>query len=171
VPSVSVLTDDGRTVDFKVDNKKNLEGVKVGDAVEVNSIRSFGTGTISKAILPVPGTTAYRGAWQQAVKAAEQANDPGHFTAFIGFEWTSNTGGNNLHRNVVFRDDAKVALQIEPYTTMKPLGSTVDLANATWTNTIGAPELIAVWKDPGFAPAQRAFYYARVIEIPTRAPV
>ena len=47
------------------------------------------------------------------------------------------------------------------------VGSTVDLANATWTNTIGAPELIAVWKDPGFDPAQRAFYYVRVIEIPT----
>ena len=47
------------------------------------------------------------------------------------------------------------------------VGSTVDVANATWTNTIGAPELIAVWKDPGFDPAQRAFYYARVIEIPT----
>jgi hypothetical protein len=47
------------------------------------------------------------------------------------------------------------------------VGSTVDVANATWTNTIGAPELIAVWKDPDFDPTQRAFYYGRVIEIPT----
>ncbi len=47
------------------------------------------------------------------------------------------------------------------------VGSTVDLASATWTNTIGASELIAVWKDPDFDPAQRAFYYGRVIEIPT----
>ena len=39
------------------------------------------------------------------------------------------------------------------------VGNTVDVANATWTNTIGAPELIAVWKDPDFDPAQRAFYY------------
>jgi hypothetical protein len=48
-----------------------------------------------------------------------------------------------------------------------PVGNTVDLATATWTNTIGDPELIAVWKDPDFDPKVPAFYYARVIEIPT----
>jgi hypothetical protein len=39
--------------------------------------------------------------------------------------------------------------------------------NATWKNTIGSPELIAAWKDPEFDSQQRAFYYARVLEIPT----
>ena len=47
------------------------------------------------------------------------------------------------------------------------VGNTVDVKNATWTNTIGDPEMIAVWKDPDFDPSLRAFYYARVIEIPT----
>ena len=47
------------------------------------------------------------------------------------------------------------------------VGDTVDVANATWTNTIGDPELITVWKDPEFDAAQSAFYYVRVLEIPT----
>ena len=47
------------------------------------------------------------------------------------------------------------------------IGSTVDVANATWTNTIGSSELMQVWQDPDFDPALRAFYYVRVFEIPT----
>ena len=47
------------------------------------------------------------------------------------------------------------------------VGNTVDVAKATWTNTIGDPELITVWEDPDFDPSRPAFYYARVIEIPT----
>ena len=94
-----------------------------GAAAAVDIITSFGKGAISKAIFPVPGTPAYQTAWEETIKAAEEANDPGRFTAFIGYEWTSNTGGNNLHRNIIFRDDASKASLVEPYTTQKPLGS------------------------------------------------
>ena len=50
---------------------------------------------------------------------------------------------------------------------LTPVGNTVDLSVPTWTDTIGDPELRGVWTDPDFDPDQRAFYYARVIEIPT----
>ncbi len=48
-----------------------------------------------------------------------------------------------------------------------PLGSTVDIDNATYTNSIGDALLMGHWKDPDFDPGERAFYYVRVIEIPT----
>ncbi len=48
-----------------------------------------------------------------------------------------------------------------------PVGNTVDLEAANWINSIGASELATVWTDPDFDPSLRAFYYARVLEIPT----
>jgi len=50
---------------------------------------------------------------------------------------------------------------------LMPVGNTVDIKTATWSNSIGTPELIKVWKDPQFDPNQKAFYYVRVLEIPT----
>ena len=48
-----------------------------------------------------------------------------------------------------------------------PVGDTVDVATASYRNTIGAPTLATVWRDPEFDPKLRAFYYLRVLEIPT----
>ena len=93
-----------------------------GAAAAMDIIVSFGKGELPKGF-PKPGTSAYRNAWQQTIKAAEAYNEPGRFTAFIGFEWTSNTGGNNLHRNVIFRGNGAQAGLVEPFTTLPPLGS------------------------------------------------
>ena len=50
---------------------------------------------------------------------------------------------------------------------LPPVGNTVDIGNATWTDSIGSSQLAAFWTDPDFDPQRPAFYYARVIEIPT----
>jgi hypothetical protein len=94
-----------------------------GATAAVDIISSFSQGKIAEGLIPLPGSAEYRSAWDEMIKAAEEANEPGKFTAFIGFEWTSNTGGNNLHRNILFRDNGDKASAVEPYTTQKPLGS------------------------------------------------
>lgn len=76
-------------------------------------------------------------------------------------------GGKTMEKvyNVAWSDAA--TRKLDGKGKLPPVGNTVDVANATWTNTIGDPELVTVWEDPDFDPGQRAFYYVRVLEIPT----
>ena len=101
------------------------EGVKA--AAEI--IGAFSQGKFPKTLESLPGSSIYRSTWDDTINAAEEANDPGHFTAFIGYEWTSLVQGNNLHRVVMYRDNADRARLMEPYTASPPIGSTnpVDL--------------------------------------------
>ncbi|MGH7493966.1 MAG: DUF3604 domain-containing protein [bacterium] len=107
------------------------EGGEQAVKVALEVIDSFSKGTFPKALASVPGMPAYRSAWQTTIDAAEKYNAPGTFTAFIGYEWTSNTGGNNLHRVVIFKNGGDKASQIEPLTTVKPVGS--DNPRDLWT--------------------------------------
>jgi hypothetical protein len=99
--------------------KGGQEGVKA--AAEV--ITAFSQGKFPKTLESLPGSSIYRSTWDDIINAAEEANDPGHFTAFIGYEWTSLVKGNNLHRVVMYRDDAARARLMEPFTMTPPLGS------------------------------------------------
>jgi len=78
--------------------------------------------------------------------------------------WSSNGQSFEKIYDVAWAGDRKP----DPMTgAVPPIGSTVDVADAGYTNTIGAVELKTVWTDPDFKPGEYAFYYARVLEIPT----
>ena len=79
--------------------------------------------------------------------------------------WTDSTGQSHERIfDVAWSGDRSV----DPATgKLQTVGNTVDLATATYRNTIGSGQLATVWTDPDFDPTREAFYYARVIEIPT----
>jgi hypothetical protein len=64
---------------------------------------------------PLAATDFNKTMWQRMTEAAERHNDPGAFTALIGYEWTSGPQGNNLHRNIIFRDGKDKADQVIPF--------------------------------------------------------
>jgi hypothetical protein len=101
------------------------EGGKSGVNAALEIIDAFSRGTFPEAIFYKPDSKAYKGAWAKTIAAAEKYNEPGRFTAFIGYEWTSQVPpGNNLHRVLIYRDGADKASQTVPFTTYPPDGST-----------------------------------------------
>jgi hypothetical protein len=99
------------------------KGGRVARKATVDMIARFSQGQINEALNYQPGNPAYRATWETIVQAAENYNDPGNFTALIGFEWTSLVKGNNLHRVVLMRDGGDRAIMVEPYTATPPVGS------------------------------------------------
>ena len=63
---------------------------------------------------PLKDTDFGQTSWLTIIDSAESHNAPGSFTAFIGYEWTTAPNGNNLHRNVIFRDGKQRAEQVYP---------------------------------------------------------
>lgn len=110
------------------------EGGDAAAAAALDAITNFAQGTIDPELLKAysPGSTAYDSIWDSVIDAAERYNNPGHFTAFISYEWTSLNKGNNLHRNVIMRDNADRARQVSPMVTQPPFGSIDPLDLYQW---------------------------------------
>jgi hypothetical protein len=105
------------------------EGFRAGgqEAVDatLDMIQTFSQGKMDPEMFAnySPGSRRYATIWDEVINNAEEFNNPGQFTAFIAFEWTSLVKGANMHRNVIFRDNADRARQVVPYTTIPPIGS------------------------------------------------
>jgi hypothetical protein len=110
------------------------QGGDAAVAATLDLITTFAQGKIPPEMMAdySPGAKKYRSVWEHVVKTAEDYNDPGRFTALIGYEWTSLVKGDNLHRNVIFRGGAEKAGQIVPFTTQVPIGSTDPLDLYEW---------------------------------------
>jgi hypothetical protein len=108
--------------------KKMYDGLMAGKNSEValSLIKRFSQGTLPSALNYLPtGPTGpkYKATWDRIIDSAEKNNDPGTFTAMIGYEWTSLIKGANMHRVVIYKDGADKARQIVPFTATPPLGS------------------------------------------------
>jgi hypothetical protein len=110
------------------------EGGTAASDAALNLITNFAQGTLDQSLVEAysPGAAAYNSVWQDVIDAAERYDEPGVFTAFIGYEWTSLVEGNNLHRNVILRDGARRAEQVVPMVTQAPIGSTDPLDLYAW---------------------------------------
>ncbi len=102
---------------------KIRRGGKDGMEAGMFIVDQFANNTLDKSLNILPGSKPFRTTWRRIIDAAEEYNDSGRFTAFIGYEWTSLVKGNNMHRIVLYRDGANYARQLEPYTTTPPYGS------------------------------------------------
>ena len=106
-------------------NKGIKEGGEAAVAATLDLITTFSQDKVDPKLMASyqPGSKAYRTLWHKVIADAEAFNEPGKFTALIGFEWTSLINGNNMHRNVIFRDNGEKARQVEPFTMTAPWGS------------------------------------------------
>ncbi len=84
-----------------------------GAEAAIELIKAFSQGTMD---FDPNDPKLQRQVWDMTVDAAEKYNEPGKFTAFIGYEWTSLIAGNNLHRVVIYRDNEDKARGHIPYT-------------------------------------------------------
>ena len=90
--------------------------IQAGEGVDValELIGLFSQGKFPEHLAYTPDSAPYKAAWQLMIDAAEKYNDPGNFTAFIGYEWTSLVQGANMHRVVILRDGEAEASRIVP---------------------------------------------------------
>lgn len=114
---------------------KGMSGTSDQKALNaLDLITTFSQGKMDPKLIEAysPGSDKYDNLWLEMVATAEKYNEPGRFTAIIGFEWTSLVEGANMHRNVLFRDNGDKASQIVPYTTQAPKGSIDPLDLYKW---------------------------------------
>jgi hypothetical protein len=92
---------------------ETMKAGKIGEAVQ-DLVETYASGKWPDSISYEPGHPGFDSAWEGVIQAAEDANEPGRFSAIIGYEWGSMRDGNNIHRIVQYRDGGDLARKKTP---------------------------------------------------------
>ena len=94
--------------------KRWYQALRAGPDEAATILIEFGA-ALSEGKDLIKSTHFQRSVWKTVIDKAEEYNQPGSFTAFIGYEWSSSRGGGNMHRIVIFKDGAARTGQIQPF--------------------------------------------------------
>ena len=94
--------------------KRWYQALRAGPEEAATILIEFGA-ALSEGKDLIKSTSFQKSVWKTVIDKAEEYNQPGTFTAFIGYEWSSSRGGGNMHRIVVFKDGPSLTGQIQPF--------------------------------------------------------
>ncbi len=101
------------------ENREIRSNLKAGGEAALQAFGHLAAALYGDYSGPLLDRSIMRTVWEDYLDTADRYNEPGQFTALIGYEWTPTSSGDKLHRNVLYRDDADLARRVFPFTAVE----------------------------------------------------